>query len=137
MPKPDDCCPGEPCMGDPRGMHTFDCPVYLANVEAWEADRRCRDAPKPDPLADGTEPNAARVLQRIIRSQTGVIVKEHICRRIINAVVEPARAQGIAEGRRQATEGWERESLTIAQETLAAQAQALDAPVEQPEDGAR
>lgn len=56
---------------------------------------------QPDPLANGSEPNAARVLMRIIRSQTGVIVKEHICRRIIDEIVKPVREQGLAEGRRQ------------------------------------
>lgn len=35
-----DCCPGEPCLGDPRGMHSLDCPVYLASMEALEAGQR-------------------------------------------------------------------------------------------------
>lgn len=37
--KGDDCCPGEPCYGDPRGLHSEDCPVYLANMETYEASR--------------------------------------------------------------------------------------------------
>jgi hypothetical protein len=48
--QPDDCCAGAPCAGDPNGMHTLDCPVYLANVAAWEASRP-RPEPKPWPPA--------------------------------------------------------------------------------------
>jgi hypothetical protein len=32
-----DCCPGEPFMGDPNGLHSFDCPVYEANMRGFEA----------------------------------------------------------------------------------------------------
>jgi hypothetical protein len=38
------CCSGESFRGDPHGFHTDDCPVYLANVAAWEASR-----PRLDP----------------------------------------------------------------------------------------
>jgi len=31
-----DCCVGEPAFGDPKGLHTADCPVYLANMDALE-----------------------------------------------------------------------------------------------------
>lgn len=30
-----DCCPGEPFRGDPKGLHTHDCPVYQANIDAF------------------------------------------------------------------------------------------------------
>lgn len=30
------CCPGESLRGDPHGMHTHDCPTYLAFVESWQ-----------------------------------------------------------------------------------------------------
>jgi hypothetical protein len=39
-------------MGDPKGMHTFDCPVYQANVEAWEALQRRGSAPVMPKLVD-------------------------------------------------------------------------------------
>ena len=46
---PPDCCPGEPAHGDPHGMHTFDCPVYLANMAALERWNRNRaDNPPPE-----------------------------------------------------------------------------------------
>jgi hypothetical protein len=35
------CCPGDP----PGVAHNFDCPVYLANVEAWER-RRYESSPR-------------------------------------------------------------------------------------------
>jgi hypothetical protein len=41
---PPDCCPGEPFRDDPDGLHTLDCPVYLANMAAWEAFARSRTA---------------------------------------------------------------------------------------------
>lgn len=47
VPREERCCPGEPCNGDPNGMHTFDCPVYLANVEAWEKSRAPLTRPMP------------------------------------------------------------------------------------------
>jgi hypothetical protein len=30
------CCPGESFRGDPHGMHTHDCPTYLASMAAFE-----------------------------------------------------------------------------------------------------
>lgn len=47
---PPDCCPGEPCYGDPHGMHTMDCPVYLANVAALERSRQQWPAPVSHPV---------------------------------------------------------------------------------------
>lgn len=35
-----DCCEGEPCYGDPKGLHSDDCPEYLASMAAFEANRR-------------------------------------------------------------------------------------------------
>ncbi|MEU7904144.1 hypothetical protein [Actinoplanes sp. NPDC049118] len=34
-----DCCVGEPGGGDPHGLHSWDCPEYLAFVERLEARR--------------------------------------------------------------------------------------------------
>lgn len=41
--RPDYCCPGEPAFGDPNGLHTHDCPVYQANVDALERSRAAND----------------------------------------------------------------------------------------------
>jgi len=38
-----DCCPGAPGFGDPNGMHTHDCPAYLANVAAFMAMQWAKD----------------------------------------------------------------------------------------------
>ena len=42
-----DCCEGEPAFGDPRGLHSLDCPVYLDTVARLEARRamRCHGDP--------------------------------------------------------------------------------------------
>lgn len=37
-------------MGDPKGMHTFDCPAYQATITAWEATRP-PPMPPPRPLS--------------------------------------------------------------------------------------
>lgn len=34
------CCAGDEVMGDPQGMHAFDCPVYQDNVAAVLNARR-------------------------------------------------------------------------------------------------
>lgn len=39
------CCAGEELYGDPHGLHTMDCPEYLANAERYEA----KNPPPPPP----------------------------------------------------------------------------------------
>jgi hypothetical protein len=54
-----DCCVGEPCMGDPRGLHSLDCPVYLASMDALEA----RTQPRRVELEPDTLSTSARLRQ--------------------------------------------------------------------------
>ena len=53
----DDCCPGEPVHGDPRGLHTHDCPVYLANMAALDRWRQHR-VDHPPPVDEQAPPGA-------------------------------------------------------------------------------
>lgn len=76
------CCPGETLRGDPHGMHTHDCPVYLANVAAWEASR-----PPVDP--NWWPPQLPKPITRVDLDER----------------VRAAYERGKAEGLRQATEG--------------------------------
>lgn len=43
-----ECCVGEPFMGDPGGLHTFDCPVYQASQAALlERSKAAQPVPEP------------------------------------------------------------------------------------------
>lgn len=44
-PQDASCCVGEPGRAGPDDYHAFDCPVYLANVAAWE--KRLRSPAEP------------------------------------------------------------------------------------------
>lgn len=49
MAKKDQCCVGEPWRGEPGGLHSMDCPVYLANAEAME---RIAHPPRAEPAIE-------------------------------------------------------------------------------------
>jgi hypothetical protein len=140
--KLDDCCPGEEVFGDPNGMHTHDCPVYLATVARIEANHRSEmrlrrprlDEPQP-PASGGvveTGPatdvvkQAKPFLQQCGPCDYGLVEMSCSCaggdyrpamialvreverlRRYGASALQLTYERGLAEGRRQATEGWE------------------------------
>jgi hypothetical protein len=93
----DDCCPGEEAYGDPRGLHSDDCPVYLAFVERFQ-----QAMAKPQRITVlPPQPTLDDLTVRYSRED-----------------LDEAHERGVAEGRRQATEGWKREEQWAISYTL-------------------
>ena len=89
-----DCCVGEPCYGDPKGLHSDDCPVYLANMAAFEANRR-REREQHDaeraaqvarnaPAVDGLR----RAITHLRDVSAGVTVPDDRTARLLDLAVE-------------------------------------------------
>ncbi len=64
----DACCAGEPIWGDPTGLHSDDCPEYLAWADRHEAQRR------EQPVVVAKAPVGVRVTLALTRRQANAIL---------------------------------------------------------------
>lgn len=63
-----DCCEGEPYMGDPNGLHTFECPAYQAFCDRVAALQSARPATTDGFDLPGGESTSA-ALRRVERER--------------------------------------------------------------------
>lgn len=107
------CCPGESLRGDPFGMHTHDCPFYLANIEAWEAQRgpvtpQPWPPQLPRPLTQADADERERLAYERGKAEGYDACADELNDKALRAI-KAAFRDGRHLGLREATEGWERE----------------------------
>lgn len=98
-----ECCEGEEIHGDPRGLHTFDCPVYQANVEAFAKASGWTQAEAQARVVAGDLPGLRKVgwrlvlirrLDRYFARRRAAVSSERIVEAIAPIIIQLLEDQG-------------------------------------------
>lgn len=82
-----DCCKGEPGYGDPRGLHSEDCPEYLASMAALERRTR-RPEPAPPVVELSTSARLRETQGALAASQADLTRAEREIERLVRHLSE-------------------------------------------------